>query len=78
MISLKKDEVSSLKRVKAVVLGPESSETEIKVLLKVNAKSLCLQGRFAVKWVLNTDRGFKATSWTLQNKKGNVQYYFEV
>ena len=39
------------------------------MLLKVNTKSLCLQSRFAVKWALNTDRGFKAASWTLQNKK---------
>ena len=23
---------------------------------------------------LNTDRGFKAVTWTLENKNGNVQY----
>ena len=34
--------------------------------------------RCAFKWVLITDRGFKAASWTLENKNGNVQYYFEV
>jgi len=34
--------------------------------------------RSALKWVLNTDRGFKAASWTLENKNGNVQYCFEV
>ena len=48
------------------------------MLLKVNTKSVCLQSWFAVKWVLNTDRKFKAASSTLQNKKGYVQYYFEV
>ena len=26
------------------------------------------------KWVLNTDCGFKATAWTLENKNGNVEY----
>ena len=30
------------------------------------------------KWILNTDCGFKAVSWTLENLIGNVQYYFEV
>ena len=30
------------------------------------------------KWVLNTDRGFKAASWTYKNKNSNVQYYYEV
>ena len=51
-------------------LEPESSDKEIKDrLLKVNAKSVCLQSRRAVRWVLNTDREFKAVSWTLQNKK---------
>ena len=33
----------------------------------------------ALSSVLNTDHGFKAVSWTLENKKnGKVQYYFEV
>ena len=27
---------------------------------------------------LNTNRGFKAGSWTLENKNSNAQYYFEV
>jgi len=27
---------------------------------------------------VNTDRGFKAASWTLENKNCNAQYYFEV
>jgi len=74
-----KDQVSSLneKGVKAVVLGPESSDTEIKDAFKVNT-TLWLQSRCAVKWVLNTDRGSQAASWTLQNNNGNVQYYFEV
>ena len=27
---------------------------------------------------LNTDREFKAAAWTLENKNGNVQYWFEV
>ena len=26
------------------------------------------------KWVLNTDCGFKAAAWTLENRNGNVQY----
>jgi len=30
------------------------------------------------KCFLNTDRGFKAASGTLENKNGNVHYYFEV
>ena len=61
------------KGVKAVVLGPESSDTEIKDAFEGNTKSVCLQSRCTVKWVLNTDHEFKAVSWTLQNKKGNVQ-----
>ena len=36
--------------------------------LKVNTKSVCLQSRCAVKWVLHTDRELKA-AWTLQNKQ---------
>ena len=31
----------------------------------------------AVKWVLNTARGFKAASWASRNKKGNVECYFK-
>ena len=27
---------------------------------------------------LNTNCRFKAASWVLENKNGNVQYYFEV
>ena len=34
--------------------------------------------RCSFKWVLNTDRGFKAAAWTLENKNGSVQYWFEV
>ena len=30
--------------------------------------------RRAFKWILNTDRGFKAAAWTFENKNGNVQY----
>ena len=26
------------------------------------------------KWILNTDRRFKAAAWTFENKNGNVQY----
>ena len=29
-------------------------------------------GRWAFKRVLNTDSGFKAAAWTLENKNGNV------
>ena len=29
-------------------------------------------GRWAFKRVLNTDCGFKAAAWTLENKNGNV------
>ena len=32
------------------------------MLLKVNTKSVCLHSPFALKWVLNPDRGFKAAS----------------
>jgi len=74
-----KDQVSSRNEigVKAVVLGPESSDTEIKDAFE-GKYNLGLQCRCAVKWVLNTDRGFQAASWTPENKNGNVQYYFEV
>ena len=43
LISLKKDKVSSLneKGVKAVVLGPESSDTEIKDAFEVGVSVLC-------------------------------------
>ena len=27
---------------------------------------------------LNTNRGFKAVPWTLENKNSNAQYYFEI
>ena len=30
--------------------------------------------RCAFKCILNTDRGFKAATWTLESKNGNVQY----
>ena len=30
--------------------------------------------RCPFKRVLNTDSGFKAAAWTLENKNGNVQY----
>jgi len=74
-----KDQVLSLneKGVKALVLGPESSDTEIKGALEgkynlVFTKSVRCQVGF------ETDRGFQAASWTLENKSGNVQYFFEV
>ena len=67
LISLKKYQVSSLNESgdKAVVLRSESSDTEIKDAFE----GKCLQSRYAVKWVLNTDSGFKAASWTLPKKK---------
>ena len=66
LISLMKNQVSSLneKGVKAEVLGPESSDTEIKDVFEGKYTTLCLQSRRAFKWVLNTDRGFKAAFWT--------------
>ena len=66
LISLMKNQVFSLneKGVKAVVLGPESSHTETKDVFKGKYTTLCLQSRCAFKWVLNTDRRFKASSWT--------------
>ena len=52
---------------------------KFRMLLKVNTKSLCLQSRFAVKWVLNTDRGFKAASCSFCSfLQLPAQYYFEV
>ena len=80
LISLMKSQVSSLnkKGVKAVVLGPERSDTETKDVFEGKYTTLCLQSRCAFKWVLNTDRGFKAASWTEEIKNGNVQHYFEV
>ena len=61
-----KNRLSSLneKGVKAVVLGPESSDTETKDVFEGKYTTLCLQSRCTFKWVLNTDRGFKAASWT--------------
>lgn len=69
-----KDQVSSLneKGVKTVALGPKSSDTETKNAFEGKYTTLCLQSRCAFKWVLNTDRGFKAGSWTLQIKNGTV------
>jgi len=68
-----KDYVSSLneKGVKAVVLGPESSDKEIKD---------AFEGKYNLVFTksVDTDRGFQAASWTLENKNDNVQYYFEV
>ena len=52
------------KGVKAVVLGPESSDTEAKDVFGGKYTTLCLQSRRTFKWVLNTDRGFKAVFWT--------------
>ena len=49
---------------KTVVLGPESSDTETKDVFEGKYTTLCLQSQCAFKWVLNTDRGFKAASWT--------------
>ena len=54
LISLKKDQLSSPngKGSKlSVVLGPESSDTEIKDAFEGKYKSVCLQSRYAVKWV---------------------------
>ena len=66
LISLMKNQVSSLngKGVNDVVLGPESSVTETKDVFEGKYTTLCLQSRCVLKWVLNTDRGFKAASWT--------------
>ena len=66
LISLMKNQLSCLneKEVKAVVLGPESSDTETKDVFKGKYTTLCIQSRRAFKWVLNTDRGFKAAFWT--------------
>ena len=66
LISLMKNQVSCLneKGVKAVVLGPGSSDTETKDVFKGKYTTLCLQSWRAFKWVLNTDRGFKAAFWT--------------
>ena len=69
LISLKKDQVFSLneKGVKAVVLGPESSDTKIKdafegkYKVRLFGKSVCCEVGF--------DREFKTVFWTLQNKK---------
>ena len=65
LIPLMKNQVSSLneKGVQAVVLGPESSDTETKDVFEGKYTTLCLQSRRAFKRVLNTDRGFKAF-WT--------------
>ena len=52
------------KRVKAVVLRPESSDTETKDVFEGKYTTLSLQSRRAFKWVLNTDHGFKAAFWT--------------
>ena len=66
LISLMKNQLSSLneKGVKAVVLGPESSDTETKDVFEGKYTTLCLQSQCAFKWVLNADRRFKAASWT--------------
>ena len=60
LISLMKNQVSSLneKGVKAIVLGPESSDMETKDVFESKYTTLCLQTRHAFKWVLNTDRSF--------------------
>ena len=52
------------KGVKAVSLGPESSDTETKGFFEGKYTTLCLESRCTFKWVLNTDRGSKAVSWT--------------
>ena len=80
LISLMKTQLCSLnkKQVKAVVLGRESSDTETKDVFEGKYTTLCLQSRCTFKWVLNTDHGFKAASWTSEIKNGNVQHYFEV
>ena len=41
---------------------------KINDVLKVNTKSVCLQSRFAVKWLLNTDRVFKSAVLSLKFK----------
>ena len=40
--------------------------------IKVNGARRKQGGRCAFKRVLNTDSGFKAAAWTLENKNGNV------
>ena len=70
LISLKKDQVSSLneKGVKAVVLEPESSDTEIKDSFKNKYKvrlfTKSVRCRSGYIYHVNTDRRFKAASWT--------------
>ena len=67
LISLMKNQVSSLneKGVKAVVLGPGSSDTETKDVCEGKyTATLCLQSQCVFKSVLNTNRGFKAASWS--------------
>ena len=58
LISLMKNQVSSLseKGVKAVVLGPESSDTETKDVFEGKYTTLCLQSRRTFKWVLHEYR----------------------
>ena len=80
LISLMRDQVSSFNErgIKAGDLGPESSDTETEDAFEgkynlVFTKSV----RFQVGFNLNTDRRFKAASWTLEIKNGNMQYYFE-
>ena len=61
LISLKKDHWSGLNEkgvTEALVWGPGSSDIEIKVSFEGKYKVSV----FPVKWVLNTDRGFKAAS----------------
>jgi len=80
LISLMKDQVPSLneKGVQAVVLGPESSDTEIKDAFKgkynlLFTKSLRCQVGFEYRSRISSSfLDFK------ENKNGNVQYYFEV
>ena len=70
LISLMKNQVFSLneKGVKAVVLGPASSDMETEDIFKGKYTTLCLQSRRTFKWVLNTDHGFKAAFWTYEIK----------
>ena len=50
----------NLKGVKAVVLGPGRSDTEIKDAFEGKYKVRVFIKSVRCKWVLNTDRGFKA------------------
>ena len=74
LISLKKDQLSSLnkKGVKAIVLGPESSDTEFKDAFEGKYKVGALSSGFLIQIADS-----KQLPGLNKTKKGNVQYYFE-